>query len=98
PKKVIIRASGPALTKYGVPGVLADPFLEVHSSDRILDTNNDWDSSLRADFQKVGADNWDVGSKDAALVMTLPPGGYTAVVYGKNNTTGVALIEVFDAD
>jgi len=96
PKKVIIRASGPALTKYNVPGVLADPVLELHSSTATLATNDDWDASLRPDFQMVGADNWDVGSKDAAIVTTLNPGSYTAIVSGKGSAIGVALIEVFE--
>lgn len=97
PKKVVIRASGPALTKYGVPGVLADPMLELHSPTATLATNDDWDVSLRPDFQSVGADNWDVGSKDAAIVTTLDPGSYTAIVSGKNGSSGVSLIEVFAA-
>lgn len=97
PKKVIIRASGPALTKYGVPGVLADPMLELHTSTATLATNDDWGATLRADFQTVGADNWDLGSKDAAIVTTLDPGAYTAIVSGKNGLSGVSLIEVFAA-
>lgn len=98
PKKVIIRASGPALTKYGVPGVLADPTLEVYNGQTVIASNDNWDSAVRGDFQKINADNWDTGSKDAALVLTLNPGGYTAIVRGKNNTSGVALIEVFEED
>jgi len=99
PKKVVIRASGPALSKYNVPGVLADPVLEIHQNgvDAVLATNDDWiPADVRPTFQLLGIDNWDIGSKDAALVLTLNPGGYTAVVSGKNNTTGVALIEVFE--
>lgn len=98
PKKVIVRASGPALTKYNVTGVLADPVLELHNTTTILATNDDWAASLSAEFQKVGIDNWAQGSKDAAIVMTLDPGPYTAIVSGKGNTTGVALIEVFETD
>lgn len=96
PKKVIIRASGPALTKYGVSGVLADPVMELHTATDVIATNDNWDAALRPDFQKVGIDNWQVGSNDAALVVTLNPGPYTAVIYGKNKTTGVALMEVFE--
>ncbi|HEU5080686.1 MAG TPA: immunoglobulin domain-containing protein [Opitutaceae bacterium] len=96
PKRVVIRASGPALTKYGVGGVLADPVMELHSGETVLAQNNDWDPSLRADFQAVGIDNWETGSKDAAIVTTLQPGGYSVIVSGKNGTTGVALVEVFE--
>lgn len=98
PKKLIIRAWGPALTKYGVGGVLANPVMELHTPTDLIATNDNWDVALRPDFQKVGIDNWDVGSNDAALVVTLNPGAYTAVVSGKNNTTGVALIEIFEED
>jgi len=96
PRKLIIRASGPALTKYNVPGVLADPVIELHNATAIIASNDNWDASLRPDFQAVGIDTWDVGSNDAALVVTVNPGTYTAVVSGKNRTTGVALIELFE--
>lgn len=98
PKRVIIRASGPALAKYGVPGVLLDPVIELHSGETVLAQNNDWDPSLRSSFQSVGIDNWETGSKDAAIATTLEPGGYTVVVSGKAQSTGVALIEVFEQD
>lgn len=98
PKKVIIRASGPALTQYGIQGALADPFLEIHDDTKTIVTNDNWDAALRADFLKISLDNWPVGSADAAVVLTLNPGKYTAIVSGKNQTSGVALVEVFDAD
>ena len=96
PRKVIIRASGPALTKYNVDGVLADPVLSVHEGGTLLADNDDWSSSLRPEFQAASIDNWDTGSKDAALVLVLEPGRYTATVSGKGAATGVALIEVFE--
>lgn len=96
-KKVIIRASGPALMKFSVPGFLADPVLELHNPTAIMATNDDWPASVQADFQSIGIDNWDLGSKDAAIVTTLNPGGYTAIVRGQGNTSGVALVEVFEA-
>lgn len=96
PKNVIIRASGPALSTYGVTGLLADPVLEVHAGGTILASNDNWDPLLRPEFQAVGIDNWAMGSKDAALMLTLNPGAYTAIVSGKGGTTGVALIEVYE--
>jgi GH35 family endo-1,4-beta-xylanase len=98
PKKVVIRASGPALTKFNVPGVLADPALDVYSGNTVVASNDNWSTSVRPDFQRVGIDNWDIGSNDAAIVMTLNPGPYTAIVSGKNSGTGVALIEVFEIE
>lgn len=97
PQRVVIRASGPALEKYGVPGYLDDPVLELHDATNQLAISDDWAPALRADFQTIGADNWAVGSKDAAIVRTLEPGGYTAIVRGKNGSTGVALIEIFES-
>lgn len=95
-KKVVIRASGPALVKYQVPGVLADPTVEIHQNGKseVIASNDDWDILIRPDFVATGSDNWAINSKDAAVVLTLPAGGYTAIVRGKNDGTGVALIEV----
>ncbi|HEY9154531.1 MAG TPA: hypothetical protein VIM69_05335, partial [Opitutaceae bacterium] len=102
PKRVVIRANGPALSKYGVTNPLADPQIELHSSTTgqpIIATNDNWDAtSQKPIFQTLGIDNWDTGSKDAAIITTLAPGGYTAIVSGVNGATGVALVEVYDAD
>jgi hypothetical protein len=97
-KKVVIRASGPALIKYDVSNTLADPMLEVHDDRDIIATNDNWDSSLRGDFIKLGIDNWAVGSTDAAVALNLNPGSYTAIVSGKGGSSGTALIEVFDEE
>lgn len=102
PKRVVIRANGPALSKYGITSPLADPQIELHSNatgQPIIGTNDNWDAaSQEPTFKTLGIDNWDVGSKDAAIITTLPPGGYTAIVSGVGGTTGVALVEVYDAD
>jgi hypothetical protein len=101
PKKVVIRASGLALhTSFELSGNLADPLIELHeqATGNLLATADDWDAALAADFAGVGAFPWTAGSKDAALVTTLNPGAYTAMVKGKNNGTGVALIEVYEAN
>jgi hypothetical protein len=98
PKSVLVRAGGPSLAAHGVAGVLGDPVLTVFSGSTAIAANDDWDASLAGDFARVGAVAWPVGSKDAAVMLTLPPGGYTAHVNGRDNTTGIALVEVFDAD
>ncbi len=98
PKDVIVRAAGPALTEYGVPGVLSDPVLTVYSGSAVIGQNDDWEPALAAAFSSVGAAAWPTGSRDAAVALTLPPGTYTAQVTGRNGTTGVALVEVYDAD
>jgi hypothetical protein len=101
PKKLLIRATGPTLGVFGVGGTLVDPVLEVRplGVDNIVATSDDWrgTAALKAAYASVGAfpfasDN----SKDAAIVIELPPGGYTATITGKNSTTGVALIEVYE--
>jgi hypothetical protein len=101
-KRVLIRAIGPGLTAYGVSGVLADPVLTLYQGNTVIATNDDWysDPSARAPLQtaaqQTGAFALDASSNDSALLVTLPPGIYTAQVSGKNGTTGVALIEVYD--
>jgi hypothetical protein len=102
PKQVLIRASGPALEPLGVSGVLADPTLTLYGSgSNELGSNDDWGSDvdrIAAAASRVGAFGWTRGSKDAAMLITLPPGSYTAHVKGKNEGTGTALIEVYEAD
>lgn len=101
PKQVLIRASGPALSPFGVTGVLQDPVLELYAGQTQIAQNDDWGSdaaNIQAAATRVNAFAWPSGSKDAAIVVTLPPGAYTAHVLGKNDTTGVALIEVYEAD
>lgn len=96
PKRVIVRASGPALAAYGVGGSLSDPVLTIFEGQTAIATSDDWDPALAPDFAAVGLFEWPAGSKDAALSLTLPPGAYTAQVSGKNGATGVALIEIYE--
>jgi hypothetical protein len=97
-KRVLIRASGPTLADFGVAGALVDPVLTLTSGSTVVAKNDDWDPTLATEFARVGAFAWKTGSKDAALEITLHPGAYTVQVNGKNDSTGVALIEVYDAD
>jgi len=104
PKRVLVRASGPALSKFGVSGVLSDPELTIYRSDgTAVASNDDWmvvrDPAITAaTAARVGAFAFGSGSLDAAVVATLPPGAYTAVVSGVGSATGNALVEVYDAD
>jgi hypothetical protein len=93
-KRVLIRAIGPSLAQYGVSDALADPKLTVHSGDSIIAENDDWDRMNMDTFTAVGA-FIPTSPKDSALVLDLAPGVYTAVVAGVNNTSGVALVEVY---
>ncbi|MFN2623297.1 MAG: PKD domain-containing protein [Chthoniobacterales bacterium] len=95
PKKVGIRAIGPS-TK--VPGFLADPTLELYDSHGALIVSNDnWmDAPERAQIEAVGLTPGD--PRESAILHSLDPGAYTAVIRGKNNSTGISLVEAFDLD
>ncbi len=97
PKKVLIRAIGPRLSAYNVPGVLNNPQLRLFNASGVLVlANDDWSGSDAGTMETVGAFALNPGSNDAALVATLAPGAYTAQVSGVNNATGVALLEIYD--
>jgi hypothetical protein len=94
PMQVVVRAIGPSLAKAGVSGALQDPVLELHDSKgALVMTNDDWDTQ-DADIRASGLAPTD--ARESALLTTLQPGAYTAVIRGKNNTTGVALVEIYD--
>jgi hypothetical protein len=102
-RTVLIRAVGPTLgaAPFNVPGVLADPVLTVFngSSVQIL-SNDDWGTNPQSAqtasvATALSAFALQSGSKDAAFVVTLPPGVYTVQASGKNSTTGTALVEVY---
>lgn len=97
PKKILLRAVGPALTAYAVTGVLGTPVLSLYDAKgALLGTNSGWSAADATTMAAVGAFALPVGSRDAALVVTLAPGAYTAQVSGAAGTSGVALLEVYD--
>ena len=99
PAKVLVRGIGPTLGAFGVPGTVVDPQLTLFNSSSVkIGENNDWAGTveLTAAFASVGAFALPATSKDAALLVTLAPGNYTAQVIGANGTTGVALVEVYE--
>lgn len=97
----LIRAVGPGLrATFNLPGVLEDPVLNVFKDQEAILANDDWDSvpgasTTEAVARQVGAFGLETGSRDAAFVVTLPPGHYTIQATGKDATTGVALVEVY---
>ena len=99
-KKVLLLARGPSLSSGGnpLPGRMADPTLELHAGNGALMTSNDnWkDSPDRALIEASGAAPTD--DHESAIIRTLVPGVYTGVLAGKDSTTGIALIEVYDLD
>ena len=98
PKQVIIRAIGPSLAAFGVAGVLANPTLELHNAGGALMANND-DWQTGGQWSQISASGYAPSDPhESAIVATLQPGSYTAIVRGVNNTTGVALVEAFELD
>lgn len=97
PKHVILRAIGPSLTRFGIVDVLADPVLELHGTGAFATiTNDNWRDTQETEIAQTGIPP--TNDFESAIVVTLDPGAYTAVVRGKNNTSGVALIEIYDLD
>jgi hypothetical protein len=103
-KSVIVRAIGPDLGQYGVPNVLANPFLELHdSTGALIASNNNWATTIlggiitASQADEIQASGLAPGDElDSAIIADLPPGAYTAIVSGVNGLTGVGLPEVYD--
>jgi hypothetical protein len=105
-KRVIIRAIGPELTQHGITNALANPRLELHNgTGALIATNDDWQTTILggiitsnqvSDIQNSG--HAPTVASESAIIANLQPGNYTAIVSGVNNTTGVALVEVYDLD
>lgn len=95
-KRVIIRALGPSLVGSGVPGRLQNPTLELRrgSGGPLLAANDNWRESQQGEIEATGIPPAD--ERESAIVATLAPGDYTALVRGRQNTTGVAVVEVYD--
>ena len=101
-KRIIVRAIGPSLTQYGITNALADPKLELHDSTHAIAWNDNWQTTeiggiITADqvsaIQNSGHAPGD--PRESAIIATLAPGNYTAIVQGVNATVGVGLVEVY---
>lgn len=98
-KKVIIRAIGPSLTALGVPDALQNPTLQIYSGSTVIAQNDDYAQNSTNDRAAIAAKNLVPGdSRESAVYLVLSPGAYTAILSGVGTTTGVALVEVYDAD
>src|SRR4029077_20870052 len=103
-KRLIIRAIGPELTQYGVPNPLFNPTLELRDGTGALIASNDnWQHTIiggiitRNQVDDIMNSGYAPGDgRESAIIADLPAGNYTAIVRGVNNTTGVALVEVYD--
>jgi hypothetical protein len=104
PKRVIIRAIGPELTRYGVPNALLNPTLELHDgAGALIASNDNWVTTIIGGIitANQARDILDSGyapgdPRESAIIADLPAGNYTAIVRGVDNMTGVALVEVYD--
>ena len=105
-KTVVVRAIGPELSQYGVPNPLGNPRLELHDATGALIASNDnWMTTVIGGIITIDQVDWirrsghaPTDPRESAIIATLPPGNYTAIVRGVNNTVGVALVEVYDND
>jgi hypothetical protein len=92
---VLIRAIGPSLANLGVPNVLPDPTLELHDGNgALMNSNDNWRDTQQAEIEARGLAP--TNDLESAILATLSPGGYTAIVRGKNDTTGVAVVEAYE--
>ena len=99
PKKVALRGIGPSLRNSGLSDVLADPTLELRdSTGALLFQNDDWQDDPTAAGQLTALGLALQDPKESGTVATLQPGAYTAVVAGKDQTAGIGLVEVYDAN
>jgi hypothetical protein len=94
PKRVIVRGIGPSLQSLGIPNFLANPTLELHQSDVLLATNDNWRDTQETEIQNTGLAP--TNDAESAIVVTLSPGAYTAILAGKIGGTGVGVVEFYD--
>ncbi|HKP02010.1 MAG TPA: hypothetical protein VJU77_01495, partial [Chthoniobacterales bacterium] len=103
-KKILVRAIGPSLAQFGVPGALANPTLEIHdASGATVATNNDWKTTQIGglipgnQFTEINGSGLAPSSDlESAIIANLEPGSYTAVVRGAGNTVGTGVVDAFD--
>jgi len=95
--RIVARGIGPSLSALGVPNVLANPTLELRDSNgALLKSNDDWQSDSAQAAELTAANLAPTNNLESAIAATLPPGQYTALLAGVNNTIGVGLVEVYD--
>ena len=97
PKTVVVRARGPSLTAAGVPGAMTNPFLQLFSGASQIAANDNFGTA--GNLTQLNASGFaPSNSQESAILTTLNPGAYTAIVSGAGGTTGVGIVEVFEVD
>ena len=95
PKQVLLRGIGPSLAQFGVPNVLGDPVIELHGPTGFPTvTNDNWRDTQQTVIIATGIPP--TNDLESAMVVTLDPGAYTAILKGKNDTSGIGMVEVYD--
>jgi len=99
-KKILVRAAGPALAAFGVPGVLENPILRIFRlpQGELIAENDDWGLQTNPQETTVLGFPFASGSRDSALLLSLPPGSYSANIEGSKGTTGTALVEAYEVE
>ena len=97
PRRILIRAIGPSLIAAGITDALADPTIELHASDgSLIRANDNWRDTQEEEILATGIPP--TNDLESAIIDTLPPGSYTVILRGRNQLTGVALLEIYDLD
>ncbi|HJU11963.1 MAG TPA: hypothetical protein VJ728_13855 [Candidatus Binataceae bacterium] len=96
PKKLLILGVGPSLSAYGIANPLNDPTLELHSGNSIIASNDNWKDTQQNDIEATTLQP--SNDAESAILITLNPGAYTAILAGKSGGVGVGLVEVYDLD
>jgi hypothetical protein len=92
--RVLLRAIGPELTAFNISSALQNPTLELRDGNgALIEANDDWKSDNQQAISATGIPPTD--DRESAIVRNLVPGPYTALVRGKNNSTGIALVEIY---
>jgi cytochrome c peroxidase len=96
-KPVLVRGLGPSLSNFGLTGLLDDPVLELRGANgALLFQNDNWKDAQRSQIEGTPYEPGD--DREAVIIAPLPPGAYTAILTGKNQTTGLGLLEAYDLD
>jgi hypothetical protein len=95
PKSVVLRGLGPSLSRFGITDLLLDPVLELRGdSGNLIFRNDNWKDTQQSQIEATGLQPTD--DRESAMITTLPPQAYTVILTGKNQTTGIGTVEVYD--
>jgi hypothetical protein len=95
--EIVVRGIGPSLAGFGLDPILADPALELYDGNgTLLIANDDWQDNPTQASELVAVGLAPHNAKESAVVMSLPPGAFTALLGGRNGGTGIGLVELYN--